>query len=191
MNNIKNNTKHYRNTPRAARLLHMALPQEPAPTLKNSGWFSSIRISGSRMNDHDTFEEAGLAGCVYDLHDENLFTIDQVLSLMNTLECVWVMEGVADDIIHYRFSIHIEGPEGDWLLPIHEVPFNRIINVINLCSFWYEELVAEKEEVRQLESTADSVIAQVLPLLGMEERQHLCLAWSMASAEIHSKFLTL
>jgi hypothetical protein len=180
----------YKNTPECETLLEIALLQESLHySLELESWFSSVRISASRMNDHDTFAEAGAAGCVYELHDENLFTVEQVVSLMDTFEKVMRIEGLNHS--HYQFSIHIEGPDGKWLPPVNGVPLDRILNVINLCSFWQEGLVADDEEARQLESAADSIIAQVLPLLGVEAQQHLSLAWSRASAEIHSKFLTL
>ena len=190
MNNIKNNTNHYRNTRLASDMLAVAHLQDPlSRTLGLDNWFYSLQISAARMNDHDTFEEAGLAGCVYDLHDENLFTIEQVISLMDTFERVLRIEGL--DLTHYQFSIHIEGPDGDWLPPVNGVPFDKILNIINLCPLFHKELVVDEDEVRRIESAADSIIAQVLPLLGVEEEQHLSHAWSMASAEIHRKFLGL
>jgi hypothetical protein len=190
MNNIKNTiTDYYNNTPNCNTLLDIALIQESLHySLELESWFSSVRISASRMNDHDTFAEAGAAGCVYDLHDENLFTVEQVVSLMDTFERVMRIEGLNHS--HYQFSIHIEGPDGKWLPPVNGVPLDRILNVINLCSFWQEGLVADDEGARQLVSAADSIIARVLSLLGVEAQQHLFLAWSRASAEIHSKFLT-
>ena len=183
-------TNRYKNTPLASHILEMARRQEPRMrNFVTDNWFSSIRISGSRMNDHETFAEAGAAGCVYELHDENLFTVEQVVSLMDTFERVMRIEGLNHS--HYQFSIHIEGPDGKWLPPVNGVPLDRILRVIDLCFVWLDGLVADEDEARQLESAADSAIAQVLPLLGLEAQQHLSLAWSRASAEIHSKFLGL
>ena len=180
----------YKNTPECETLLVIALQQGPLDyCLELESWFSSVRISASRMNDHETFAEAGAAGCVYELHDENLFTVEQVVSLMDTFEKVMRIEGLNHS--HYQFSIHIEGPDGKWLPPVNGVPLDRILRVIDLCFVWLDGLVADEDEARQLESAADSAIAQVLPLLGVEAQQHLSLAWSRASAEIHSKFLGL
>ena len=163
-------TNRYKNTPLASHILEMARRQEPRMrNFVTDNWFSSIRISGSRMNDHETFAEAGAAGCVYELHDENLFTVEQVVSLMDTFERVMRIEGLNHS--HYQFSIYIEGPDGKWLPPVNGVPLDRILNVINLCSIFHEELAKDDKKISSNQSWTESTIDTLLQITLVDEKE--------------------
>ena len=186
----------HENTHEAETLLMLALQQSPAAAGSGNEWFQSLRIEASRMNDHDSFEDASEDGCVYGLHDENVFTLDAVHRLLEGLANTLRIEGLAANVTQYRFSIRIEGDEGRWLVPINDVPFDRIFNVIELCEDWqeglYEKNEAEQklssEDWRMRESVADTLISEAMPELSEETQKLLSTAWRRASRELEEKF---
>lgn len=91
-------------------------------------WFDSLRINCVDTNSYHTMEEAEEAAAIYVAHGENIFSWSDLTRVMEGHECAFVMLGmnVSDTI----FSVHIEAPEGVWLPPVVDIPWEYMSAVI-------------------------------------------------------------
>jgi hypothetical protein len=122
------NTEHYKNTAEAEQFLMMQLsrgPLDEVPTFEGN----SIIIEVCTTENYTNMFDAAADGAVYRLHDENLYSVDQVERLLDTFESTLRMIGAVNRT-EVLLSIRIEAAGGAWLVPINDVPIDYVMNVI-------------------------------------------------------------
>jgi len=122
------NEEHYKNTTEAEQFLKLQLMRGPWEDVAVFNG-NSIIIEACTTESYSNMFDAAADKAVYRLHDESIYSADQVERLLATFEATLNMIGAVNRT-EVLLSIQIEAAHGIWLVPINDVPIDYVLNVI-------------------------------------------------------------